>query len=417
MIIISLYIEPIAKQLSMKKIILGLSLLVAFILIIACQPFTESKAAESDQRTAIKEVKKKEPEIIVPSDSSLVINLDTIWTGAIGIKSVHITKDGKTAVACDLEGSAVWIIDLSSRKISSKIVFDRTEGPGYDDNSKEVEKCIREKPVDCCFGPMDSFVYVTLYNANSVVEIPLLQHQVPDATLKICDKTYGATVIDSSGQKKRVKYRSGNSEKMPKMVSITPDNKYLMVTNWVSGSVSMVNTATMKNEKNIMVNSGYKQYPRGISVDSSSNSLFVNNMGGGCISEFNLSTRKLIQNFPIMSNPGHHTLSADKNHFYICDNAGKAFYKYSRTDKKTIKKVVFKENALLFAVDPSEKFAVVLHWYNSKASVVDLEKMTILDTIKIQRPIGVDFGDGFFIISSYGEGGGKLTKYNYNYNY
>jgi YVTN family beta-propeller protein len=82
-----------------------------------------------------------------------------------------------------------------------------------------------------------------------VVEIPLSQHQVPDATLKVCDKTYGATVIDSSGQKKRVKYRSGNSEKMPKMVPITPDNKYLMVTNWVSGSISMVNTTTMKNEK------------------------------------------------------------------------------------------------------------------------------------------------------------------------
>jgi DNA-binding beta-propeller fold protein YncE len=170
-------------------------------------------------------------------------------------------------------------------------------------------------------------------------------------------------------------------------------------------------------KKNILINRGVKQYPRGISVDSSSNSLFVNNMGGGCILEFNLSTRKLIQNFPIMSNPGHHTLSADKNYFYICDNAGKAFYKYSRIDKKTIKKVSFKENALLFADDPSEKFAVVLHWYNSKASVVDLDEMRILDTLKIQRPIGVDFGDGFFIISSYGVGGGKLTKYNYNYKY
>jgi len=401
----------------MKKINLCLGLFTFLIIFLAYQPFAETKAAEKKPDGTFKEIAKKEPEPVVYTDSTLVINLDTIWTGAVGIKSVHITKDGKTAVACDLEGCAVWIIDLTSKKISSKIIFDRTEGPGYDDNSKEVEKCIREKPVDCCFGPMDSCVYVTLYNANSVVEIPLLQHQVPDATLKVCDKTYGATVIDSSGQKKRAKYRSGNSEKMPKMVSITPDNKYLMVTNWVSGSISIVNTATMKNEKNIMVNGGYKQYPRGISVDSGSNSFFVNNMGGGSISEFNLDSRKLIQNYPIMSNPGHHTLSADKNHFYICDNAGKAFYKYSRSDKKTLKKVSFKENALLFAVDPSEKFAVVLHWYNSKASVVDLDKMSILDTFKIQRPIGVDFGDGFFIISSYGDGGGKLSKYNYSYKY
>lgn len=352
--------------------------------------------------------------VLSDSDSNNNINIDydTSWAGGAGIKSVHISKSGKIAVACDLEGCAVWVLDLIKNKVSFKFIFDQTVGPGFKDNSEIVEKCVREKPVDCAISDGDSFIYVTLYNANCVVEIPLIAQETASIG-PTCDRTIGATIKNAVGQSKRMVFRAANCQNMPKMVSVSPDKKSLIISNWVSGSITIANIKRMKTESNIILNGGYKQYPRGISLDSVTNKFYVNNMGGGTISEINLATYKFIKNYHILPNPGHHTLSADKRHFFICDNIGKAFYKYNKDDKKIIDLVSFPENALLFGIDPQEKFAVVLHWYHNKVSVVNLNKMTIHKTINIHRPIGISFGKNFFIISSYGGGIGKLTKFSY----
>lgn len=348
------------------------------------------------------------------SSNNVIVQYDTSWAGGAGIKSVHISNSGKIAVACDLEGCAVWVLDLITNKIASKIVFDQTVGPGFKDNSEIVEKCVREKPVDCAISNGDSFVYVTLYNANCVVEIPLFT-QKSSSGLQLCDRLIGATTTNAFGESKRIKFRVANCQNMPKMVSISPDKKSLIISNWVSGSVTIANIKQMKTESNIILNGGFKQYPRGISLDSAGNKFYVNNMGGGTISEINLTNHKFIKNYPILPNPGHHTLSADKSHFFICDNRGKAFYKYNKDEKKIISLVSFPENALLFGIDPQEKFAVVLHWYHNKVTVVNLKTMSIVKTISLHRPIGIDFGRNFFIISSYGGGIGKLSKFSYRF--
>jgi len=346
------------------------------------------------------------------SNYNVDIHYDTTWAGGAGIKSVHISRSGKIAVACDLEGCAVWVLDLITNKVAFKILFDQTVGPGFKDNSEIVEKCVREKPVDCAISDGDSFIYVTLYNASCVVKIPLNNQEI-SSTVQPCDRTIGATIKNALGESKRIVLRAANCQNMPKMVSISPDKKSLIISNWVSGSITIANIKQMKTESNIILNGGYKQYPRGISLDSATNKFYVNNMGGGTISEINLATNKLMKNHSILPNPGHHTLSADKSHFFICDNRGKAFYKYNINEKKIVNLVYFPENALLFGIDPQEKFAVVLHWYHNKVSVVNLKKMTILKTINIHRPIGIDFGKNFFIISSYGGGIGKLSKFSY----
>ncbi len=337
---------------------------------------------------------------------------DFVWTGGLGVKSVQLSNNKLVAAACDLEGSSVWLIDLKTNKIFQKVHFDRTIGPGYKDNSEPVEKCILEKPVDCTFSPNDSILYVTLYNANCVIEIPIGSKST-NLNNKHCDALRWGSIEFDSLNKIRVQFRAAHCQKMPKMVAISPNHKDLIVTNWISGSISFIDRSSMKNISNLSIFSGYKQYPRGISFDGNKNLLYVNNMGGGTISQIDLNTKRIVKNHIVSSNPGHHTLSKNNETIFICDNKNKLFYQYNLLQNKVVKSVKFDENALLFGIDSKEKFAVVLHWYHNKISIINIKEMTIIQTINIHRPIGIDFGDDYFLVSSYGQGIGKLTKFKY----
>ena len=135
-------------------------------------------------------------------------------------------------------------------------------------------------------------------------------------------------------------------------------------------------------------------------MHSNKNLLYVNNMGGGTISEINLKTKHLDKNHIVHSNPGHHTISKNNEILFICDNKNKLFYQYNLLQDKVVRSLKFDENALLFGIDDNENFAIVLHWYHNKISVVNIKEMTVAQTINIHRPIGIDFGDDFFLVSA-----------------
>jgi hypothetical protein len=66
-------------------------------------------------------------DVLSDPDSNYNVNIhyDTTWAGGAGIKSVHISRSGKIAVACDLEGCSVWVLDLITNKVAFKILFDQ----------------------------------------------------------------------------------------------------------------------------------------------------------------------------------------------------------------------------------------------------------------------------------------------------
>ena len=73
---------------------------------------------------------------------------------------------------------------------------------------------------------------------------------------------------------------------VPKYVATTPDGKYVLVTNWCSYDMSVVDAASGAEVKRLPIG----RYPRGIAVDSSSRTAYVAVMGGRDIVTVNLAT-------------------------------------------------------------------------------------------------------------------------------
>lgn len=337
-------------------------------------------------------------------DSSTFNLITTIGKGR-GVKSVQVSQRGDVAVACDLEGCAIWVIDCASMTIRHQVALDRHAVSGYNDKGEVVNGCIAEKPVDCAIDPAGEYVYVSLYNGDAVV-----RHRIdgrPD-TLPGADRTFGATRIDPDGSRVRLALPAARTGHMPKMVSLVPGSDMVLASNWVSGTLTAFDRSTMKRVKDIPLGRGGR-FPRGIAVDSVERRAYVNNMGGASVSVVDLDSLKVVRSMRISSNPGHIHLAADRRHFYIADNVNRLFSKYAIADGSLQGQVRFDHNALLFGVDRREEVAVVLHWYHDLASVVRLSDMRRIHQFPVRRPIGVSFTGDRCLISTYGGGAGQVS--------
>jgi DNA-binding beta-propeller fold protein YncE len=198
---------------------------------------------------------------------------------------------------------------------------------------------------------------------------------------------------------------------MPKMVSMIPGTNRLMTTNWVSGSITVVDCDKMIPVKNVTIGSGAHMYPRGIAIDREIKWAYVNNMGGGTVTVFDLATLSIVKSIPITSNPGHIQLAKDNKSFFVCDNRNKLFSQYSTESGKLMRQVGTEFNALLFSTDKNQDYAVVLHWYNSAATIIDLKSFKAVRQFKIRMPIGISFTKNQCLITTYGGGDGRVSVF------
>jgi hypothetical protein len=68
-------------------------------------------------------------------------------------------------------------------------------------------------------------------------------------------------------------------------------------------------------------------------------------------------------------------------------------------------------NALLFSTDKNQDYAVVLHWYNSAATIIDLKSFKAVRQFKIRMPIGISFTKNQCLITTYGGGDGRVSVF------
>lgn len=94
---------------------------------------------------------------------------------------------------------------------------------------------------------------------------------------------------------------------VPKVVKVTPDNKYILVSHWCSYDLQVISVATQKVVKKIKIGA----YPRGITVSNDSAFAYVAQMGGAVIHQIDLKTFA-DKTLPIGPNPRALVLSPDQ---------------------------------------------------------------------------------------------------------
>jgi DNA-binding beta-propeller fold protein YncE len=109
--------------------------------------------------------------------------------------------------------------------------------------------------------------------------------------------------------------------KTPKIISKTADSRYLLVSNWHSYNVSVLETQPSQYPFAKVVSTvPVSSIPRGISVDDRANRSFVAIMGGASITVINNSVWMKETDLNVQSNPRH----------IVMDTSGHLFVSYNK---------------------------------------------------------------------------------------
>ncbi len=167
----------------------------------------------------------------------------------------------------------------------------------------------RGGPVEVAFSPDGQFAYVSNYqmygagfNNPGFDECPGTAYD-PSFVYKISVQTLKIVDVIQVGS-------------VPKYLAVSPDNKYLIVSNWCGAAVSVVSIAKGKEIHRIAVGA----YPRGIAIGKDSNLAYIAVMGSDVVAVLNLHTWA-VHDIVVGSNPRHLVLSPNGRYLYITLNA------------------------------------------------------------------------------------------------
>ncbi|MBL7740105.1 MAG: YncE family protein [Chitinophagaceae bacterium] len=253
---------------------------------------------------------------------------------APGTKSVLFNTNGSRLYAMNLEGMSVYEFDQPSRKVIREFKFKPTKGTGWNYVTDKPIPSYQEKPVEACFSHDDKILWVSLHNAEGIVPIWV-------DSIKANMSTPATDMQGGHGTKKQISKRirviyPGQSQKdsfdvpliitgkTPKIISRTADSKYLLVSNWHSYDVSILEMN--ENEypyAKVISTVPVSSIPRGIAVDDKAHRSFVAIMGGASITVINNTAWMKETDISVESNPRH----------IVLDTSGHLFVSYNKLAK------------------------------------------------------------------------------------
>jgi len=307
------------------------------------------------------------------------------FPGAEAPKAVEVSPDGTYAAVMNLEGFGFWLIDTATLAIRQKVHFPKTAAKGWNYTRKVTINSFAEKPVECDFTENGRYLWVSFHNGESVVRYDVRGEN--EKTAVSSQKTFIHDIQNKTKTTAMIpKIQVGVT---PKIVKSTPDSKYVLVANWHSNSVSVIDSGTLKQIKEIIVGGGKRYIPRGIAISSDSRTAYVANMASGTISVLSLETLTVIDDVPVTENPRHLLISNDDRYLYISDNIRGLVLKYNIAKKTVEQSVPVGSRARTIAMTPDGRLLFAAAHYSGKVAAIDTTTFTVLQYIDIERPMGL----------------------------
>ncbi|BDD03896.1 SPOR domain-containing protein [Aureibacter tunicatorum] len=170
---------------------------------------------------------------------------------------------------------------------------------------------------------------------------------------------------------------------VPKFLAISSDNKYLIVSNWSSADISVVNPQNGSLIKTIQVG----KHPRGLAFNQNNTKVYVALMGDDAIAEVEIDSWEVSVHKDAGDAP-RHILYADSCLYYSVNNENSVTKWDLRNDSKESAKVGTAPRSMAFSIDTA--YAYVVNYSSSSLSKIKLKDMSVVQTIPTKsKPIGV----------------------------
>ena len=175
---------------------------------------------------------------------------------------------------------------------------------------------------------------------------------------------------------------------VPKYVATTPDGKYVLVTNWCTYDLSVIDTATGAEVKRLAIG----RHPRGIAVDSKSTTAYIAVMGGRDIVTVNLATFALGRIPNVGGSPRHLVLSPDDKTLYATLNSDGQVAKIDVATGQVTAKVATGSAPRSMAISSDGLSLYVVNYESSTVSKVDAATMQAVQSLPTNHhPIGITY--------------------------
>ena len=298
--------------------------------------------------------------------------------GSISPKSVQSSNNGLVSAHNMMYRHSVTIYDAETLElkntVSDSVELSKFGLPKYSGN-------YRGAPVEGAYSPDGKYLYFTNY-AMYGKGFNKEGHDTCSPASGY-DSSY-LSRINLANNKIDAVYPVGS---VPKVVKVTPDNKYILVSNWCSYTVTIISIDTQKTIKSIKIG----RYPRGISISSDSKFAYVAEMGGNRIHRINLEDFS-VKYIPIGSNPRAIELSPDNSTLYATLNISGKVIAWDLATNKAIKAVATGKAARSLAISSDGSALFVVNFRSGTLSKVRTSDMKVLQNIKVcSEPIGVTY--------------------------
>jgi YVTN family beta-propeller protein len=312
-------------------------------------------------------------EVVTPS-----MKLIHTINGSIAPKSVRSSSDGVLSAHNMMYRHSVTVYDAKSFELLQTIPDSVSlKDFGFSKNSGKYKGA----PVEGVFSPDEKYLYVSNYAMYG----------------KGFNKEGTDTCSPADGYDKSFVYRINRSNyqidsvypvgSVPKVVEITPDNKYLLVANWCSYTVSVISLEQNKVVKTVKIG----RYPRGIAISNDSSKAYVAEMGGNRIHVINLQDFST-SFIPIGSNPRAIVLSPDNKTMYVTMNLSGRVASWDLVSNKPGKSVKTGEAARSLAISADGSALYVVNYKSDTMSRVRTSDMKVTQNIKVcNEPIGITY--------------------------
>jgi YVTN family beta-propeller protein len=321
--------------------------------------------------------------IATPAQSEVVsadtkMSLVKTITGNISPKSVRSSGSGLVSAHNMMYRHSVTIYDANTFELVSTVP-DSVQLSKY--GYSKYSSIYKGSPVEGAYSPDGKYLYVTNYAMYGKG----FNREGHD----ICSPASG---YDTSFlyRVNLAKYEIDNVYpvgSVPKVVEVTPDNKFVLVSNWCSYDLTVISIASQKVVKTIKIG----RYPRGIAVSNDSKFAYVAEMGGNQIHVINLEDFSKTY-IPIGSNPRAIVLSPDNSMMYVTMNLSGKVASWDLLNNKAGKSVKTGKAARSLAISSDGTALFVVNFISNTISKVRTSDMKVFQSIKAcNEPIGITY--------------------------
>ena len=246
---------------------------------------------------------------------------------------------------------------------------------------------VQGAPVEAAFTPDARYVYVSNYSMYGPGQGPegsdtctpssaLAAGDTPSYVYRIDTKTLAVDQAIQVGM-------------VPKYVAVTPDGKYVLVTDWCSWDLRIIEVASTKVVATLSMNGSY---PRGIAVSPDSKTAYVAIMGGSTVEKIDLTSLTVVSSFAVGSNPRHVVIDPAGAFIYVSLNSPGEVVKVDLSNDMVVARTHTGQECRSLAISADGRSLYVVNYQSDTIAKLRASDLSVLQTIPTGvHPIGTTY--------------------------